>query len=86
MIKELKYVFYLLVIFLFLFFSLRYYISDDYKKKSFRSINAIDNKIYLENETIKILNNDTENIIEYIDRDTNENKKEYKFWELLEQN
>ena len=86
MIKELKYVFYLLVIFLFLFFSLRYYISDDYKKKSFRSINAIDNKIYLENESIKILNNDTENIIEYIDRDTNENKKEYKFWELLEKN
>lgn len=86
MIKELKYVFYLLIIFLFLFFSLRYYISDDYKKKSFRSINAIDNKIYLENESIKILNNDTENIIEYIDRDTNENKKEYKFWELLEKN
>ena len=86
MIKELKYVFYLLVIFLFLFFSLRYYISDDYKKKSFRSINAIDNKIYLENESIKILNNDTENIIEYIDKDTNENKKEYKFWELLEKN
>ena len=86
MIKELKYVFYLLIIFLFLFFSLRYYISDNYKKKSFRSINAIDNKIYLENESIKILNNDTENIIEYIDRDTNENKKEYKFWELLEKN
>ena len=86
MIKELKYVFYLLVIFLFIFFSLRYYISDDNKKKSFRSINAIDNKIYLENESIKILNNDTENIIEYIDRDTNENKKEYKFWELLEKN
>ena len=86
MIKELKYVLFLLVIFLFLFFSLRYYISDDYKKKSFRSINAIDNKIYLENESIKILNNDTENIIEYIDRDTNENKKEYKFWELLEKN
>ena len=56
------------------------------KKKSFRSISAIDNKIYLENESIKILNNDTENIIEYIDRDTNENKKEYKFWELLEKN
>ena len=86
MIKELKYVFYLLIIFLFLFFSLRYYISDDYKKKSFRSINTIDNKIYLENESIKILNNDTENIIEYIDRETNENKKEYKFWELLEKN
>ena len=86
MIKELKYVFYLLIIFLFLFFSLRYYISDNYKKKGFRSINAIDNKIYLENESIKILNNDTENIIEYIDRDTNENKKEYKFWELLEKN
>ena len=86
MIKELKYVLFLLVIFLFLFFSLRYYISDDYKKKSFRSISAIDNKIYLENESIKILNNDTENIIEYIDKDTNENKKEYKFWELLEKN
>ena len=86
MIKELKYVLYLFLIFIFIFFSLRYYISDEYKKKTFRSIKLIDELNYSANDGITILNSDTDNIIEYVDRNTNENKKEYKFWELLKKN
>ena len=86
MIKELKYVLYLFLIFIFVFFSLRYYISDEYKKKTFRSIKSIDELTYSANDGITILNSDTDNIIEYVDRNTNENKKEYKFWELLKKN
>ena len=37
MIKELKYFFYLLTIFLFVFFCVKYYFSDDHIKKSYRS-------------------------------------------------
>ena len=86
MIKELKYVLYLFLIFIFIFFSLRYYISDEYKKKTFRSIKSIDELTYSANDGITILNSDTDNIIEYVDRNKNENKKEYKFWELLKKN
>ena len=45
MIKELKYIFYLLVIFFFIFFTGKYYFSDENKKKSYRSLQSIDNKI-----------------------------------------
>ena len=45
MFKELKYVFYLLVIFLFIFFISKYYFSDQNKKKSYRSIKSIDQNI-----------------------------------------
>ena len=86
MIKELKYVLYLFLIFIFIFFSLRYYISDEYKKKTFRSIKSIDELTYSANDGITILNSDTDNIIEYVDRNKNKNKKEYKFWELLKKN
>ena len=86
MIKELKYVLYLFLIFILIFFSLRYYISDEYKKKTFRSIKSIDELTYSANDGITILNSDTDNIIEYVDRNINENKKEYKFWELLKKN
>ena len=57
-----------------------------YKKKTFRSIKSIDELTYSANDGITILNGDTDNIIEYVDRNTNENKKEYKFWELLKKN
>ena len=71
---------------IFIFISFRYYISDEYKKKAFRSIKLIDELTYSANDDITILNSDTENIIEYVDRNINESKKEYKFWELLKKN
>ena len=37
-------------------------------------------------EKIATLRSDTEDIIEYIDNNLNEKKKNYKFWELLQFN
>ena len=83
MIKEIKYFFYVLTIILFTFFSLKYYFSEVHKKKSYRSIQIIDNDIKAYSEKIPLLKNDTENIVEYVKNINNKNKKKYHFWELL---
>ena len=83
MIKELKYVFYLIVIFFFIFFVTRYYFSDEHKKKSYRSFNLIEDKINIYSEKLVVLENDTSNIIEYVEHQKDKNKKKYHFWELL---
>ena len=83
MIKELKYVFYIIIIFFFIFFISRYYFSDEYKKKSYRSINLVEDKINIFSENLVTLENDTNDIIEYVEYQKNKNKKKYHFWELL---
>ena len=83
MIKELKYVFYILIIFFFIFFVSRYYFSDEYKKKSYRSLGLFDEKIDTFSESLITLENDTVDIIEYVEYQKDKNKKKYYFWELL---
>ena len=83
MIKELKYVFYIIIIFFFIFFISRYYFSDEYKKKSYRSLKSIDDKINIFSENLDILESDTNDIIEYVEHQKDKNKKKYHFWELL---
>ena len=83
MIKELKYVFYILIIFFFIFFISRYYFSDEYKKKFYRSLNLVEDKINIFSENLVTLENDTNDIIEYVEYQKNKNKKKYHFWELL---
>ena len=83
MIKELKYVFYIIIIFFFIFFISRYYFSDDYKKKSYRSLNLVDDKINIFSDNLITLESDTNNIIEYVEHQKDKNKKKYHFWELL---
>ena len=83
MIKELKYVFYIIIIFFFIFFVSRYYFSDEYKKKSYRSLNKIEEKINIYSENLVTLKNDTNDIIEYVEYQKNKNKKKYHFLELL---
>ena len=83
MIKELKFFFYLITIFFFLFFILKYYFSDNYKKKFYRSINSIEEKIELYKQDIIVLENNTNDIIEYVEFQKNKDKKKYHFWELL---
>ena len=83
MIKELKYVFYVAVILIFIFLIFKYYFSDDHKKKFFRSLSNIDNKILNYSNDLIILNNDTSNIVEYVEYQKNNNKKKYHFWKLL---
>ena len=68
MLKEIKYLIFLLfIIFFFIFFTGKYYFSDDNKKNSYRSLNNIDKKIDIYSEKLPVLENDTKNIIEYVE-------------------
>ena len=85
MIKELKNLFYILFVFLILFFTLKYYFSDNYKKKSYRVIQLIDKKIDIFSNKLIILNNNTMDIVEYVEK-KNDDKKNYNFWKLINNN
>ena len=86
MIKEAKYFIFLLVIFLFIFLILKYYFSDTNKKKSYRSLNNINEKIEIYSQKLPNLTDDTQNIIEYVKNDQTKKKKKFFFWELLDKN
>tara|TARA_B100001245_G_scaffold220630_1_gene191324 strand:- start:754 stop:1014 length:261 start_codon:yes stop_codon:yes gene_type:complete len=83
MIKELKYLFFLIVIFLFLFFSLRYYFSDHNNKNSYRSLSNVDKSIEKTKNNLTFLKNNTDNIIEFVEYKKNKKNKKYSFWKLL---
>ena len=86
MIKELKYFFYILTISTFFFLILKYYFSDDNTKKSYRSFKQIDEIIIKYSENLIVLNNDTNEIVEYVERSIDKNKKNYNFWKLITNN
>ena len=84
MLKEIKYLIFVLIIILFLFLTGRYYFSDINKKNSYRSLNLIDKKINTYAEKLPVLEDDTKNIIEYVEQSNNKKKKKFNFWKLLE--
>ena len=86
MIKEIKYLIFITIIITFLFLTVRYYFSDKNKKNSYRSLNNINSKINLYTENLPILENNTKNIIEYINENEAEKKKKFNFWKLLYKN
>jgi hypothetical protein len=86
MLKELKYLLFLFVIFLFFFLSLRYYFSDNNKKNSHRSYKLQDEKIINYSQNIILLKSDTINIVEYVEKIIDKNKKNYNFWKLINNN
>ena len=86
MLKEIRYFIFLLVIAFFIFFTGKYYISDFNKKKSYRSILDIDKKIEIYSEKLPVLENDTKDIIQYIEKSNDNKKKKFNFWKLLETN
>ena len=86
MVKELKYLFYILVIFLTLFLTLRYYFSDNNKKNSYRSLKNIDEKIIDYSQNLILLTSDTSNVVEYVEKTIDKNKKNYNFWKLISNN
>ena len=83
MLKELKYLFFLFVILLIFFLSLKYYFSDDNKKNSYRSLKLVDKKISNYSQNLVLLKKDTINIVEYIEKTIDKNKKNYNFWKLI---
>ena len=84
MIKEIKYFIYIFLISLFIFLILKFYFSDMNKKKSYRSLKNIDEKINLYADRLPILKDDTINIIEYVEQSNDKKKKKFNFWKLLE--
>ena len=86
MIKEIKYLGFTLIIILFLFFSVKYYFSETNKKNSYRSLNTIDQKIDIFAEKLTVLEDDTKDIIEYVEQSNKKKKKKFNFWKLLEAN
>ena len=86
MIKEIKYLLFTLIIILFIFFSGKYYFSETNKKNSYRSLNTIDQKIDIFADKLPVLEDDTKNIIEYVEQSNQTKKKKFNFWKLLELN
>jgi len=86
MVKELKYLVILLVIFLFFFLVLKYYFSNDNKKNSYRSHKQVDEKIVNYSQNLILLRNDTVDIVEYVEKTIDKNKKNYNFWKLISNN
>ena len=86
MLKEIKYLIFILIIGIFLFFTGKYYFSDTNKKNSYRSLNSINDKINKYAENLPIIESDTKDIIEYVEQSNNKTKKKFNFWKLLETN
>ena len=86
MIKEIKYLVYIFIISSFFFLIGKYYFSDTNKKNSYRSLNSIDEKINIFVKNLPILEDDTKDIIEYIDETNSKQKKKFFFWKLLDTN
>ncbi len=83
MLKEIKYLIFISIFCLFIFFIIRYYFSDTNKKNSYRSLSNIDKRINIIAENLPILEDNTKNIIEYVKQSENEKKKNFNFWKLL---
>ena len=84
MLKEVKYVVYLLTIFFFTFFVIKFYFSENNIKWSNKVIlqhkNILDKKFI----NLPIIKDDTNDIIEYTSEiEDFKNKKQRKFWDLL---
>jgi len=86
MVKEIKYFVFVLLILLFLFLTGRYYFSDTNKKNSYRSLSFYNQKIETYSKNLPILEDDTKDIIEYVEKSNNKKKKKFNFWKLLENN
>ena len=83
MLKELKYLLFLTVIVLFFFLSLKYYFSNENKKNSYRSLKNIEDKTESYSRNLILLNSDAVNIVEYVEKSIDKNKKNYNFWKLI---
>jgi|TARA_B110000238_G_scaffold187814_1_gene218252 hypothetical protein len=86
MIKELKNLLFIFIILLFIFLTLKYYFSDTNKKNSYRSLKLIDDKIINFSQNLTLLNSDTVNVVEYVEKTIDKNKKNYNFWKLIKNN
>ena len=84
MFKEIKYLLFIIVIFSFFSLVSKYYFSDENVKKSYRAQSNIDEKLNNYSKKLPILEDDTNDIIEYVNQTNKKKKKKFNFWKLLE--
>ena len=78
-------IFYLYIYNNFFFLTIKFYLSETNIKNTYRSINYKDENININDLDLKVLKNNTVDIIEYVDNQLDD-EEEYKFWELLQIN
>ena len=84
MLKEVKYVVYLLTIFFFIFFVIKFYLSENNIKWSNKVMLQYQNILDKKFINLPIIKDDTNDIIEYTSEiEDFKNKKQRKFWDLL---
>ena len=86
MLKEIKHLIFILIICFFLFFVGKFYFSETNKKNSYRSFQNIDEKLNLYSKELPVLEDDTKNVIEYVEQSNKKKKKKFNFWKLLDSN
>ena len=84
MLKEIKYVVYLLTIFFSIFFVIKFYLSENNIKRSNKVLLQYQNELDKKFNNLPIIKDDTNDIIEYTSEiEDFKNKKQRKFWDLL---
>ena len=84
MLKEIKYVVYLFTIFFFIFFVIKFYLSENNIKWSNKVILQYQNILDKKFINLPIIKDDTNDIIEYTSEiEDFKNEKQRKFWDLL---
>ena len=84
MLREFKYLIFVVIIVLFFFFTGKYYFSNENIKKSYKSYKNINEKIRTYSKNLPVLKDNTQNIIEYVKQTDKKKKKKFNFWKLLE--
>tara|TARA_B100001540_G_C15287295_1_gene408745 strand:+ start:83 stop:346 length:264 start_codon:yes stop_codon:yes gene_type:complete len=83
MYRELKYILFIASLITFIFLISSYYFSNEHIKKSYRMKKTYDSRIDNYSANLNVLENDTDNIIDYFENTLSNDKKKYKFFELL---
>ena len=84
MLKEVKYAFYLFTIFFFIFFVIKFYLSENNIKWNNKVILQYNNELDKKFNNLPIIKNDTKDIIEYQNEiEEFKKKKQRKFWDLI---
>jgi len=83
MYRELKYILFIASLITFIFLISSYYFSNEHIKKSYRMKKTYDSRIDNYSANLNVLENNTDNIIDYFENTLSNDKKKYKFFELL---
>ncbi len=85
MLKKIQNIFYLILFFVFIIFTISFYFSDQNIKETNKSRSIYAVKLNYNTQNLPLLKNDTNNIIEYKNdvEVYKKKKKNYKFWSLI---